>query len=179
MDIKSDRLVDIPQLTSPNTSPRPPGVLPELLVIHGISLPPGEYGGQGINQLFTNRLDPEADPYYRQITATRVSAHLVIYRDGNISQFVPFNQCAWHAGESVYQGRTQCNDFSIGIEMEGCDEEPYTRIQYQQLVQIVATLLDAYPSLSAQRIVGHCDIAPGRKTDPGPFFEYDFLEKYR
>jgi N-acetyl-anhydromuramoyl-L-alanine amidase len=145
---------------------------PELLVVHGISLPPGEFGGAWIDRLFTGTLPWEAHPYFKQIEGLRASAHALIRRDGEIVQYVPFGQRAWHAGRSEYGGRTACNDFSIGIELEGTGEIPYTDAQYDSLTALVGALLEAYPSLSAQRIAGHSDIAPGRKTDPGPSFDW-------
>jgi AmpD protein len=159
-------------LASPNCDPRPDGVVPTLLVIHGISLPPGEYGGPWIDALFTNTLDPLVHPYFVEIHQLRVSSHLLIRRDGEVVQYVPFNERAWHAGLSCYQGQERCNDFSIGIELEGSDEEPYETVQYQRLAECVAALLAAYPGLSRERIAGHSDIAPGRKSDPGPHFEW-------
>ncbi len=170
-------------LASPNCDPRPGGEKPRLLVIHGISLPPAEYGGPWIDALFTNSLDPQAHPYFAEIHQLRVSSHLLIRRDGEVVQYVPFNQRAWHAGISAYQGRERCNDFSIGIELEGTDDEPYEEVQYQMLAESVAALMTVYPELSAERITGHSDIAPGRKTDPGPYFDwphfYTLLEMSR
>jgi AmpD protein len=157
---------------SPNQDPRPPGMRPDLLVIHNISLPPGEYGGPWIEDLFLNRLDPDAHPYFAEIAALKVSAHLLIRRDGELIQFVPFDQRAWHAGASCHQGRAACNDFSIGIELEGSDDEPFSDIQYRRLAAVTRVLLNAYPEINSERIVGHSDIAPGRKTDPGPHFEW-------
>ncbi len=151
---------------------RPAGVLPELLVVHGISLPPGEFGGPWIDRLFTGTLPADAHPYFRDIATQRVSAHALIRRDGQIVQYVPFGERAWHAGQSSYRGRTACNDFSIGVELEGTDETPYTDAQYQALAALTVALLAAYPSLSAQAIAGHSDVAPGRKTDPGPAFDW-------
>lgn len=178
MKIEQHCLVEARQAASPNQSPRPDGVLPELIVIHSISLPPGCFGGPGIEQLFTNCLPSDEHAYYRTIAELKVSAHLVIYRDGKLVQFVPFNLCAWHAGESSYRGRTHCNDFSIGIELEGTGRGAYEPVQYRQLAQAVRALLKTYPSLSPERIVGHQDIAPGRKSDPGPGFDFCFLEHY-
>lgn len=169
-------LLDIAQqVVSPNCDERPEGCEPELIVIHGISLPPGQFGGNGIDKLFTNQLDPSAHPYFAEIAGLRVSAHVMIRREGQIVQYVPFGKRAWHAGRSVYAGRQDCNDFSVGIELEGTDDIPYTGIQYQQLVQIIGALFAAYPGLSEDRIAGHCDIAPGRKTDPGPGFDWHRL----
>lgn len=164
-------------LASPNCDPRPAGDSPSLLVIHGISLPPGKYGGPWIDALFTNRLDPQADPYFSEIYQLRVSSHLLIRRDGELVQYVPFGQRAWHAGLSSYCGRERCNDFSIGIELEGTDEEPYEAIQYQVLAECITALLEAYPQLSGERIVGHSDIAPGRKSDPGAYFDWQLMHR--
>lgn len=160
------------QLPSPNADERPAHCPPELIVIHGISLPPGRFGGPWIDALFTNRLDPEAHPYFRGIAGLKVSAHLLVRRDGALVQYVPFHRRAWHAGRSVYQGRECCNDFSIGIELEGVDDRPYAFVQYARLAAVIRALLAAYPTLSPRRIVGHSDIAPGRKTDPGPAFDW-------
>ncbi|MEN8169498.1 MAG: 1,6-anhydro-N-acetylmuramyl-L-alanine amidase AmpD [Pseudomonadota bacterium] len=159
-------------LASPNCDYRPNEEQPSLLVIHGISLPPGEYGGPWIDALFTNTLDPQAHPYFAAIHQLRVSSHLLIRRDGERLQYVPFNKRAWHAGLSSYQGREHCNDFSVGIELEGADDEAYEPVQYRVLAESIAALLAAYPELSAERITGHSDIAPGRKTDPGPHFDW-------
>jgi AmpD protein len=151
---------------------RPKGVAPELIVVHGISLPAGEFGGPWIDRLFAGDLPPDAHPSFSETAALRVSAHAVIRRNGTITQYVPFGMRAWHAGHSQYQGRSGCNDFSIGIELEGTDETPYTDAQYESLAALVRALLSAYPTLSAERIAGHSDIAPGRKTDPGPAFDW-------
>jgi AmpD protein len=161
------------QVLSPYFDARPAGVLPELIVVHGISLPPGEFGGPWIDRLFTGGLPPDAHPYFRDIARARVSAHVLIRRDGTIVQYVPFGQRAWHAGQSHYRGRPACNDFSIGIELEGTDATPYTDPQYDRLAALVEALLATYPSLSIDHITGHSDIAPGRKTDPGPSFEWE------
>lgn len=160
------------QVRSPNFGPRPPGCAPELLVIHNISLPPGCYGGQCIERLFTNCLDWEEHPFFDEIRGVEVSAHLLIERSGTLVQFVSLHDRAWHAGQSCFQGRDNCNDFSIGIELEGTDEDPYTDEQYETLVGVTRTLLACYPALGANPIVGHSDIAPGRKTDPGPAFDW-------
>ncbi len=159
-------------LASPNCDQRPDNEAPSLVVIHGISLPPGEYGGPWIDALFTNSLDPEAHPYFADIHQLRVSSHLLIRREGELVQYVPFDKRAWHAGVSTYGGRERCNDFSIGIELEGSDDEPYEAAQYRVLAECVAALLASYPELSVERITGHSDIAPGRKTDPGPHFDW-------
>jgi N-acetyl-anhydromuramoyl-L-alanine amidase len=171
------------QRHSPNQDARPAGVEPELLVLHGISLPPGEYGGPHIEQLFSNCLDPNEHPYFADIHELRVSAHLLVRRDGSVVQFVPFSRRAWHAGLSSFRGRDCCNDFSIGIELEGVDDEPYSDEQYAQLVPIISALRANYPALDTRAIAGHCDIAPGRKVDPGPAFDwlrlYDALSDSR
>ncbi len=162
---------------SPNQDQRPPGIVPELLVVHNISLPPGQFGGPWIEDLFLNRLDPDAHPYFREIHQLRVSAHLLIRRSGELLQFVPFHRRAWHAGESCYQGREHCNDFSIGIELEGTDDKPFETIQYQRLREVCHCLLHHYPGLTPERITGHSDIAPGRKSDPGPCFDWSELQE--
>ena len=160
------------QVASPNFDARPGGILPELIVIHGISLPPDRFGGPWIDRLFTNTLPPDEHPYFATIQTLRVSSHLLIRRDGELVQYVPFHERAWHAGASSYQGRERCNDFSIGIELEGGDEVAYEPAQYRMLGAAIVMLCDAYPSLSLTRIAGHSDIAPGRKTDPGPYFNW-------
>lgn len=157
---------------SPNCDARPAGAVPELIVIHGISLPPGTFGGDEIEALFCNRLDFDAHPYFREIRGLKVSAHLLVRRDGDVLQFVPLDRRAWHAGESRFRGRTCCNDFSIGIELEGEDETPYEAVQYDRLAALIRALCAAYPTLSPRCIAGHCDISPGRKTDPGPAFDW-------
>lgn len=159
---------------SPNCDERPAQACPELLVVHAISLPPEQFGGPGVTELFTNTLDPAAHPYYAQICHLRVSAHFFIRRDGELIQFVSTRQRAWHAGVSCWQGRERCNDFSIGVELEGCDTLPFEAIQYERLKQLVACLVRHYP---LQAIQGHSEIAPGRKTDPGPFFEWQRLRE--
>jgi AmpD protein len=143
-----------------------------LLVLHNISLPPREYGQSYIQDFFQGKLDISAHPYFRNIAELRVSAHLLIKRSGEIVQFVPFSQRAWHAGVSSFQGRSKCNDYSIGIEIEGCDDEAYTREQYTALVEVTQLIMFHYPKISLGRVIGHCDIAPGRKTDPGPSFDW-------
>jgi AmpD protein len=160
------------QCESPNQDDRPDGCEPRMIVVHGISLPPGEYGGEGIEKLFCNCLDWDEHPYYQEIRGIRVSSHRLIRRDGALVQFVPFSRRAWHAGASRFRGRNRCNDFSIGIELEGTDDKPYEDIQYERLVAVIRSLFDAYPSISARSIAGHCDISPGRKTDPGPAFDW-------
>ena len=160
------------QVISPHFDERPSGVPADLIVVHGISLPPGEYGGPWIDRLFTGTLPADAHPYFRDIAAQRVSAHVLIRRAGQIAQYVPFGERAWHAGQSTYRGRSACNDFSIGIELEGTDDTPYTDAQYEALATLITALLAAYPSLTRQAIAGHSDIAPGRKTDPGNAFDW-------
>ena len=151
---------------------RPAQMPISLLVVHNISLPPGQFGGGYIEALFCNRLDPEGHPYFREIHHLRVSAHLLIDRAGRITQFVPFDRRAWHAGVSNYRGVERCNDFAVGVELEGVDDLPYTDKQYDTLAAVARTLIAEYPQLDTQRIVGHSDIAPGRKTDPGSAFDW-------
>lgn len=160
-------------IESPNCDERPDGCAIALLVIHNISLPPGEFGGTGVIELFTNQLDPAAHPYYETIRELRVSAHFFIRRSGEMIQFVPCGKRAWHAGVSSWQGRERCNDFSIGIELEGDDDTPFSAAQYVALTELTRILQQAYP---IEGIVGHSDIAPGRKTDPGAYFDW---ERYR
>jgi AmpD protein len=157
---------------SPNFNARPAGVCIDLLVIHGISLPAGHYGGPFIEALFLNQLDPHAHVSFTSLGDLRVSAHFLIRRDGALVQFVSTQDRAWHAGVSSFEGRGGCNDFSIGIELEGCDDEPYTSLQYERLIELTRVLCATYPEITPQRIVGHCDIAPGRKTDPGARFDW-------
>ncbi len=159
-------------LPSPNCDARPADTVVDLVVVHGISMPPGEFGGPWIDALFTNTLPPERHPYFAEVAALKVSAHVLVRRDGELVQYVPCHQRAWHAGPSRWQGRKRCNDFSIGIELEGVDDLPYTPVQYERLAALLFALMDAYPALTPQRIVGHSDVAPGRKTDPGPAFEW-------
>lgn len=162
---------------SPNFDRRPEGTDIELLVIHNISLPPEKFGTQCIEAFFCNCLNPNADPYFQTISELKVSAHFLIDRQGHISQFVSTAERAWHAGASAYMGRENCNDFSIGIEMEGADLIPYTQAQYKSLALLCATLIRHNPTLCASRIVGHSDIAPGRKTDPGEAFEWSYFKE--
>lgn len=172
VDLQSGLLDCAAHIASPNCDERPTEAIIDLVVLHGISLPPGEYGGPYIDALFTNSLDPHAHPYFCAIHQLHVSAHALIRRDGAITQFVPFHRRAWHAGESCFEGRVCCNDFSIGIELEGSDDVPYRESQYATLAELLRALFVAYPALSGQRIVGHSEIAPGRKTDPGPAFDW-------
>ena len=170
MEINADGLLSgARQVPSPNRDERPAGSAIELLVIHGISLPPGEFVGPGIVDFFTNHLDPALHPYYREIAGLRVSAHFLIRRDGELIQFVPCGERAWHAGASTWRGCGRCNDFSLGIELEGCDDQPFEDAQYKRLAELTRALQAKYPIAD---IVGHSDIAPGRKTDPGPCFDW-------
>lgn len=175
MQIIQHRLDVATQLPSPNYDERSDPSDISLLVIHCISLPPGEFGNDCINQLFCNQLDANAHPYFEAIHQLTVSAHLLITREGLINQYVPFDKRAWHAGVSHYQGREKCNDFSIGIELEGIESMPYTDVQYTQLNAVIQTLLSYYPTLTKTAITGHSDIAPMRKTDPGPLFDWHRL----
>lgn len=161
---------------SPNHDQRPDNTEISLLVIHNISLPPGEFGGPWIQDLFLNQLDPRQHPYFQEIAQLQVSAHMLIRRDGTLIQFVPLDQRAWHAGISCFQNQERCNDFSIGIELEGCDETDFTDVQYEVLAATTRSIQILYPAIGNDHIVGHNDIAPGRKTDPGPCFDWD---KYR
>ena len=158
-------------IASPNFDDRPDGSVIELLVVHNISLPPGQFGGAGIIDLFTNRLDPNAHPCYRKIAEAKVSSHFLIRRDGELIQFVPCSRRAWHAGQSEWRGRSRCNDFSIGVEVEGADDQAFEGSQYAMLARLASLLLSRYP---IQDCVGHSDIAipPGRKTDPGPHYDW-------
>src|SRR3984885_282325 len=160
------------QVLSTHFDDRPAGSVPELIVVHGISLPPGEFGGPWIEHLFTGTLPRQVHPYFATIPPGRVSAHVLVRRDGTPVQFVPFAARAWHAGISEYQGRAACNDFSVGIELEGTDETAYEDAQYATLSAVIAALLRCYPTLAAARIVGNNDIAPGRKLDPGAKFDW-------
>ncbi|HET8710941.1 MAG TPA: 1,6-anhydro-N-acetylmuramyl-L-alanine amidase AmpD [Spongiibacteraceae bacterium] len=157
---------------SPNCNQRPSAAAVDLLVIHNTSLPSGQFGGGHIEALFCNCLDCESDPVFADLLGLEVSAHLLIDRAGAITQFVSLYDRAWHAGVSCFEGRSNCNDFSIGIELEGTDTQPYTDAQYEQLARVTRALCDHFPALSPERIVGHSDIAPSRKTDPGPAFDW-------
>jgi N-acetyl-anhydromuramoyl-L-alanine amidase len=172
VDINSGLMSGAKQVASPNCDARPQGVEAELIVVHGISLPPGEFGGPWIERLFMNTLPFDLHPYFAEIGAMRVSSHALVTRAGGLIQFVRFTDRAWHAGQSSYNGRSACNDFSIGIELEGFDTLPYEPAQYDTLGAVVAALCKAYPRLSPERLVGHSDISPGRKTDPGPAFDW-------
>lgn len=172
VDPATGRLDNVRFCESPNADERPDDTVVDTLILHGISLPPGDYGGPAIEALFTNCLDPNAHPYFASIAGLEVSAHLLIRRDGDAVQFVPFSRRAWHAGQSRFVDRHRCNDFSIGIELEGSDDDPYTDAQYATLAAVTVALMAAYPALTPRRIAGHSDIAPGRKTDPGPAFDW-------
>jgi N-acetyl-anhydromuramoyl-L-alanine amidase len=175
IDVGTGLLLAARQVLSAHWDARPAGVVPELIVVHGISLPEGVFGGPWIDQLFCGNLPASAHPGFGEIAALRVSAHAVIRRDGAVTQYVPFGARAWHAGRSRYEGREACNDFSVGIELEGADTVPYEDAQYQALGQLIGALCATYPSLSPRRVVGHSDIAPGRKTDPGAAFDWPRL----
>jgi AmpD protein len=177
IDVDSGWIQRVRKVPSPNCDRRPPGAALELIVVHGISLPPRQFGGPFIDALFTGNLDPGAHPYFGSIASARVSAHALIARTGLVTQYVSFAERAWHAGESSYCGRRACNDFSVGIELEGADDLPYERGQYDLLAVLVKALCKAYPSLAGADIVGHSHIAPGRKTDPGPEFDWDLLHR--
>jgi N-acetyl-anhydromuramoyl-L-alanine amidase len=177
VDLSTGLMRGVRQIASPNYDSRPAGVEADLIVVHGISLPPGEFAGPWIDRLFTNTLPADVHPYFAEICSRRVSSHLVIQRDGAITQYVKFTDRAWHAGKSVYRAREACNDFSVGIELEGTDTLPYEAAQYDALAGAVASLCAAYPLLSADRLTGHSDIAPGRKTDPGPAFDWQLARR--
>ncbi len=177
IDAASGMLMDVPQVLSPHCDARPAGLAPELIVIHGISVPAGQFGGPWIDRLFAGDLPADAHPEFASIASSRVSAHALIWRTGQITQYVPFGARAWHAGVSTYAGRGACNDFSVGIELEGTDSVPYEEAQYHALSALIDALCRAYPTLSRERVVGHSDIAPGRKTDPGPRFDWARLTR--
>ncbi len=162
-------------VVSPNFDQRPSGADISLLVLHNISLPPGQYGGDHIERFFCNGLDASEHPYFREITHLKVSAHLLLRRDGGLIQFVSLLDRAWHAGRSCFEGRPECNDFSIGVELEGTDDEPYTPEQYTALVRLSQSLMAMFPAITPDRIVGHEHIAPERKTDPGPAFDWGYF----
>ncbi len=174
---KSGLLSNATQISSDNFDDRPDGQNINLIVVHNISLPPDEYGGPYISQLFTNQLKKDEHPYFADIYQLKVSSHLLIRRDGEIIQYVPFHKRAWHAGASAYSGRQCCNDFSIGIELEGSDNIPYETIQYEKLAKLILELRQNYPDIDKNAITGHSDIAPGRKTDPGPAFNWGHLQQ--
>ena len=164
------------QLASPNFNQRPEQTEIQLIVVHNISLPPSQFGGGYIEQFFQNQLDWSAHPYFQTIEGMQVSAHVLILRTGEVLQFVNFKDRAWHAGRSSYLGKVECNDYSIGIELEGSDDSAFEDVQYQSLVEVTVALQQAYPQIR-QHIAGHSDIAPGRKTDPGEFFQWHYFRK--
>lgn len=176
LDSENNLLMDVPYIRSPHADPRPVNASINMIVIHGISLPPGKFGSDDIERFFCGQLDASAHPYFQEIANLRVSAHLLIKRTGEIIQFVPFKQRAWHAGVSQFGQERACNDFSIGIELEGTDNLAYEPIQYQQLSEVIRALMQAYPGITLDRIVGHAEIAPGRKTDPGEAFDWALLK---
>lgn len=166
------RLEEVNFVASPNKDSRPTNLAIDAILLHNISLPPGEYGGGHVHQLFTNTLDASANPYFNEIAPLRVSSHCLIEREGQVTQFVPFHERAWHAGVSEYQGRSRWNDFSIGIELEGTDTDEYTEQQYETLAELCRCLMATYPAITLDSILGHADVAPGRKTDPGESFDW-------
>lgn len=175
IDLKTGLLACAAYKPSLHCDERPDNLI-DMIVVHGISLPPGQFGTNDVENFFCAKLDMQSHPVYPSIAHLRVSAHLFIKRTGEVIQFVPFHQRAWHAGESSFAGKTRCNDFSIGIELEGTDEVPYETKQYQVLATVIRDLMQAYPAITQDRIVGHVDIAPGRKTDPGPAFDWGYLK---
>lgn len=176
IDLASGLLTSARYLPSSHCDLRPEATAIDMVVIHNISLPPAQFGTGAVEQFFCDTLDFSQHPYYATIAELKVSAHLFISRLGEITQFVPFTERAWHAGKSYFQGRERCNDFSIGIEMEGTDDLPFEKIQYEQLARVIKSLKEAYPGITRESIVGHSDIAPGRKTDPGPMFDWSYLD---
>ncbi len=177
LTVENGRVQQARWCPSPNCNERPPDCTPQLIVLHNISLPPGEFETGCIEDFFCNRLDTTTHPWFSNIAGVQVSAHFLLERSGHLIQFVNCDARAWHAGVSVYKGREACNDFSIGIELEGTDTTPYSDAQYETLSALIRALLDAYSELSPQAIVGHSDIAPGRKTDPGPAFDWGRLRE--
>ncbi len=178
IDTHSGLLKGVRYVPSPNCDARPADARIEVLIVHAISLPPGEFGGSAIDRLFCNALEAREHPYYEELCELHVSAHVLIRRDGELTQFVPFHMRAWHAGESLCEGRARVNDFSIGVELEGCDDTPFEGVQYEALTTLTKALMRTYPALTRQRIYGHCHIAPQRKTDPGPCFDWGrYLDK--
>lgn len=175
MKIKNGLLTQAHYIESPNYNDRADDQDMSLIVLHNISLPPGEFGGEWITKLFTNSLPKDADPFFEEIHQLQVSSHLLIRRNGEIIQYVPFHKRAWHAGVSEYLGRSACNDFSVGIELEGTDYEAFTTEQYDALSDVLHSLVKTYPTLTLDNITGHEHIAPVRKTDPGPFFDWETL----
>jgi AmpD protein len=177
MRINDGILAQARYIESPNHNERVDEQDMSLIVLHNISLPPGKFGGGWITKLFTNKLPKDADPFFEEIHQLRVSSHLLIRRDGKIIQYVPFHKRAWHAGVSEYLGRCACNDFSVGIELEGTDHEAFTETQYEVLIGVLHSLVEKYPTLTLDNITGHEHIAPDRKTDPGSYFDWEMLGK--
>lgn len=175
LDDAGDWFADACIQRSPNCDDRPPDVEVGLAIVHGISLPPGQFGGTQISDLFLNRLDHDEDPFYKDIRGLKVSSHVLIERSGKLHQFVPLSRRAWHAGQSRFGGRERCNDFSVGIELEGTDHVPYTHAQYRVLADVIMTLMARFPHITTGHVVGHCHVAPGRKTDPGKSFRWRCL----
>jgi AmpD protein len=175
VDAQTGLVVGARQVPSPNCDDRPAGCSVDLVIVHGISLPPGEFGGPWIDALFTNTLPPDRHPYFQEIAALRVSSHMLVRRDGEVAQYVPLHRRAWHAGASSWRGRSACNDFSIGVELEGTDASPYEDRQYSVLAALIAGICRAYRSVDPEAVVGHSDVAPGRKTDPGIAFDWPRL----
>lgn len=172
LEISQGWLENVRKIISPHFDQRPDKQDISLLVIHYISLPPEEFGGGFIDDFFQGKLDPRQHPYFKEIYQIRVSAHCLIERDGRVTQYVNFNDRAWHAGVSCFEGREKCNDFAIGIELEGSNEQPFTDAQYEMLVALTQGIQQEYPLITKARIVGHCDISPGRKIDPGQYFDW-------
>ena len=177
LDDKARWIAGVTRRPSPNQDARPADCSVDLVIVHGISLPPGEFGGDAIDALFLRRLQPQGHPYFSQIAHLRVAPHLLIRRDGELIQYAAFDRRAWHAGESEFCGRKACNDFSVGIELEGSDHVPYTDIQYQILNEVLVALRWRWPHLTPDRVVGHSDVAPQRKTDPGPAFDWSRISR--
>lgn len=175
LDTQTGLLMPAIYCPSPHCDSRPAGVAIDMVVVHAISLPPGEFGGDAVRDFFCGNLDYSEHPYFADIAHLNVSAHVFVRRDGQLLQFVPFHHRAWHAGKSTFQGRSSCNDFSIGIELEGTDDHAYEAVQYQRLGTLVRLLMQHYPAITHDRVVGHTHIAPERKTDPGPCFNWDLL----
>lgn len=166
------------RVPSPNFNVRPDKTAITLIVVHSISLPPRCFGGSAIDDFFSNRLDCDQHPYFQKIEGLEVSSHFLIRRDGELVQYVPCDQRAWHAGASSWQGQENCNDYSIGVELEGDDHTPYETAQYERLADLIKLLMNTYPDIGENNITGHEDIAPGRKTDPGPAFDWRYLSQY-
>jgi len=171
-ELKNGIITKAKYIPSPNYNHRPKGIDIDVIIIHNISLPPGQYSHDYVSDFFTNKLKIDGHPFFETIKDKKVSSHLYIRRNGELIQYVPIHERAWHAGASTFKGRSICNDFSIGIELEGCDYEPFNEVQYQMLNTVIKTLRQYYPKIIDNNIVGHSDVAPGRKTDPGPFFEW-------